>query len=101
MMARTLTRIQEKGQITLPAEIRRRLGLKKGDLVTVTETPDGILITPQELVATRALAEIGAALEEQGLPLADMIERGRAIGEEMLKERYELGREPSTNEDLR
>src|SRR4051794_31540621 len=82
----TLTRIQEKGQVTLPADIRRRLGLKKGDLVTVTETPDGILIAPQELVATKALAEIGAALKEQGLTLEEMIERGRAIREEISKE---------------
>src|SRR5262245_55415248 len=83
-----LTRIQEKGQVTLPASLRRRLGLKQGDLVAVTETPDGILITPQEVVATRAMADIGAALQEQGLTLDEMIERGRAIREELLDEHY-------------
>ena len=86
--ARNLTRIQEKGQVTLPADVRRRLGLKKGDLVAVTETPAGILITPQEVVATQALAEIGAALKEQGLSLEDMIERGRAIRGRLLAEQY-------------
>lgn len=69
--------------------------------MTVTETPEGILITPQELVATKALAEIGAALNEQGLTLDDMIERGRAIREEMQKERYELGQAASGEEGLR
>jgi AbrB family looped-hinge helix DNA binding protein len=85
---RNLTRIQEKGQVTLPAAVRRRLGLKKGDLVAVTETPEGILITPQEVVASQALAEIGEALKAQGLSLEDMIERGRAIRGQLLVEQY-------------
>jgi len=92
-----LTRIQEKGQVTLPAELRRRLGLKKGDLVAVTETVDGILITLQEVVATRALAEIGAALAEQGLTLDEMIDRGRAIREELVREQYEFADDPASS----
>lgn len=85
-------RVQEKGQVTLPVEVRKHLGMKKGDLVAVEETPDGVLITPQSLIATReldkALDEIGAALKEQGLTLEEMIERGREIREELYKERY-------------
>ena len=83
-----LVRVQEKGQVTLPAGVRKRLGLKKGDLVAVVETPEGVLITPQEVVATRALAEIGKALTAQGLSLEDMIERGREIREELFREQY-------------
>lgn len=82
-----LVRIQEKGQVTLPASLRQRLGLKKGDLVAITETPEGILITPQEIVATQALDRIGAALREQGLSLEDLIESGRAERDDLLRER--------------
>lgn len=85
---RKLVRIQEKGQVTLPAAVRKRLGLKKGDLVAVVATPEGVLITPQEVVATKALAEIGEALKEQGLTLEDMIESGREIREELFREQY-------------
>lgn len=85
---RNLVRVQEKGQVTLPADVRKRLGLKKGDLVAVVETPEGVLITPQEVVATKALAEIGDALKEQGLSLDDMIERGRALRGQLLREQY-------------
>jgi antitoxin PrlF len=83
-----LTRIQEKGQVTLPAEVRRRLGLKKGDLVAVTETPEGVLITRQEVVASQALADIGEALKEQGLSLEEIIERGRKLRGQLLEEEY-------------
>ena len=85
-----LVRIQEKGQVTLPASLRQRLGLKKGDLVAVTGTPGGILITPQEIVATQALDRIGAALREQGLSLEDLIESGRAERDDLLREHDDL-----------
>ena len=83
-----LTRMQEKGQVTLPAEIRRKLGLKKGDVVAVSETPEGILITPQEVVATKALEEIGEALKATGLSLEEVIERGRTIRGDLITKQY-------------
>jgi AbrB family looped-hinge helix DNA binding protein len=83
-----LVRIQEKGQVTLPAEARRRLGLKKGDLVAVTETPDGFVITPQEVIATRSLDRIGELLREKGISLEEMIESGREERGSLLREMY-------------
>ncbi|MCL5960602.1 MAG: AbrB/MazE/SpoVT family DNA-binding domain-containing protein [Chloroflexi bacterium] len=83
-----LVRVQEKGQVTLPAEFRRKLGLKKGDLVAVTETLDGVLITPQEVIAIKALDRIGDALRERGLSLEGLIEAGRAERLQIIEEEY-------------
>ena len=91
---RKLVRIQEKGQVTLPAEIRRRLGLKKGDLVAVEGTPEGVLITPQEVVAAKALDEIGAILRAQGLSLDELVESGRDTRDELLRELYGIDSSP-------
>ena len=85
-----IVRIQQDGQIILPAEVRRRLGLKQGDLVAIVETPDGILITPQEAVVTRALDHLGAILREQALSLEDLIESGRTERAELIREQYGL-----------
>ncbi len=90
MAARRFVRVQEKGQVTLPAKLRRRLGLKKGDLVAVTETEEGVLITPQEVIATRALDRLGAMLREQGITLEELIESGREIRGQIIKEKYSL-----------
>jgi len=38
--------VQEKGQVTLPADLRKSLGIKKGDLVAVTEMIGAVVIKP-------------------------------------------------------
>ena len=78
-MSSLYVRVQEKGQVTIPREIREKLNLKKGDLVTFVETENGVLIKPAELVAVEALDEIGRALKAKGYSLNDLIERGRVI----------------------
>jgi AbrB family looped-hinge helix DNA binding protein len=93
MATQHLARVQEKGQITLPAEMRRRLGLKKGDVVAITETADGMLVAPQEVVAAQAMDRIGELLRAQGLTLEDLLEASRDERASLLQERYDI--EPS------
>lgn len=89
-MSAMAVRVQEKGQVTIPLEIRRKLNLKKGDLVTFVETEDGVLIKPAEVIAVEALDEIGRALKERGLSLEALIERGRELRGEVIEEEYGL-----------
>jgi antitoxin PrlF len=90
MNDRKLVRIQEKGQVTIPTEIRKKLGLKRGDLVAVMEMPEGVFITPQQVMATKALESIGNVLKEQGLSLDELIASGRQAREDILQEAYGL-----------
>jgi AbrB family looped-hinge helix DNA binding protein len=57
MIDRKLVRIQENGQVTIPTEICKKLGLKRGDLVAVVETPEGVFITPQQKETKRNLTK--------------------------------------------
>jgi len=81
-------RVQEKGQVTLPVEVRQKLGLKKGDLVAVIETEEGVLISPQEIVATKALDRIGEVLKEKGISLEELIESGREERVSIIEKQY-------------
>jgi AbrB family looped-hinge helix DNA binding protein len=87
---RKLVRIQEKGQVTLPADVRRKLGLKKGDLVAVQATEEGVLITPQEVLAMRTLDRIGEALKKRGLSLEDLVDSGREIRGQIAREEHDV-----------
>ena len=81
-------RVQEKGQVTIPLEIRQKLGLKKGDLVTFVETETGVVIKPAEVIVTEALDQIGRALRERGITLEELIESGREIRQQIYNEKY-------------
>ncbi len=94
MNDRKLVRIQEKGQVTIPTEIRKKLGLKRGDLVAVLETPEGVFITPQQVLATKALDSIGDILKEQGLSVDELIASGREIRTDLLQETYGITQPP-------
>ncbi len=93
---RKLVRVQEKGQVTLPSEVRQKLGLKKGDLVSVTETEGGIFISPQQVVANKALDRIGQVLKEKGLSLEELIESGREVRGSIIEKRYGLQSDKNT-----
>ncbi|MDP3988384.1 MAG: AbrB/MazE/SpoVT family DNA-binding domain-containing protein [Candidatus Levybacteria bacterium] len=81
----TLSAMQEKGQVTIPADIRKKLGLKKGDLIGFMETDEGIVITPLETVTTDSLDKIGKILKDKGITLQELIESSRKIRKNIVK----------------
>lgn len=87
-------RIQEKGQVTIPIKIRRKLNLRKGDMVMFVETDAGVLIKPAELIVTEALDKIGEALKADGISREKWNKRSREIRKQLLKEMYGLKDEP-------
>lgn len=63
-----LAKITSKGQITLPIEIRRRLGVKDGDKVAFVEQGDNIVIVNASLQALiRAQQAFSGAAEQIGI----------------------------------
>lgn len=89
-MLKKMSRVQDKGQVTIPVEFRKKLGLKKGDLVAFIETEQGILISRQEVIASDALDEIGQILKERGLTLDELIESGRELRGDIVEQEYGL-----------
>ena len=94
MSALKLSVVQEKGQVTIPSEIRKKLGLKKGDVVAFVETEQGVLISPQEVIAMEALDKVGDILKEKGITLEELIESGRAFRGELVEKEYGLKPQP-------
>ena len=85
-----LSKVQKKGQVTIPIEIRKRLGIEEGDYVTFIETDVGVIVTRQEIIGMAALDRIGEMLREQVRELYDVIESGREIRGDLIKEKYGL-----------
>ncbi len=81
-----LGRVQQRGQVTIPIELRRKLGIKEGGVLAFMETEKGILISPREVLAMDALDRVGKALKERGISLEGLIASGREIRGEMVEE---------------
>jgi len=85
-----LVRVEVDGQVALPTDLRGKLGLKRGDLVSVVETEDGLLLTSETLIAARDVDRTDAELRTRGLSLDDLIDSGREIRGDLIKEQYGL-----------
>ncbi len=85
-----LATVQKRGQVTIPIELRRKLGIEQGGVVAFIETNDGVLISPREVLAMETLDRIGEALKEQGITLEELIESGREIRGQIVQEEYDL-----------
>lgn len=79
-------RIGERGRLTLPAEVRAKYGLKEGDVVSIRETNEGILISPQALIAQKLLDQLNEIAGD--ISLEEWMESGQAIRKELAKEMY-------------
>jgi len=55
--------VKQKFQVTIPAKLRKGLGLREGDIMEASVVDNGILLRPKELVDRRIAADrIAAAL---------------------------------------
>lgn len=81
-------RVRGKGQVTIPADVRERLGIREGDLVAMLQTDEGILISPQAVVGAKLLSRIAEELKKSGVSLEELRQNADAIREELYDERY-------------
>lgn len=44
------TKVTRHGQVTLPASVRKRLGIKEGDLVEVLVEDERVVLLPKQIV---------------------------------------------------
>ncbi len=68
-----VTRMREKGQVTIPADIRESLHLSKDSILSVAKVGDGILLTPKPSVYEAASARFVKSAQEKGITLDDLL----------------------------
>lgn len=82
-------RVSKSGQITLPAEIRRDLGVESGDVVTITRDARGeVRIKQSQGLTLNEIMEMAKPLPE-GEDLEEILSDARRFG--AVRERYRNG----------
>ena len=84
-----VARISAKGQITIPIEIRKRLGVQEGDKVVFIEKDDNIvLLNPNRLAWNELQKGFEGAAEEAGFQNEqDVVDYCNEVRREMWEER--------------
>ena len=77
-----VTRMREKGQVTIPMNIREALHLSKDSILSVTKVGDGILITSKPSKFDAFAAKFSKEAEEKGITLDELLKDLRKIRKE-------------------
>ncbi len=84
-----IARVTSNGQITIPADIRRRLNINDGDKVLFMESDEGVLMLNSSVVAFKQFQkEMKGESERAGLLTEDdVVELCRGVRKELSEKR--------------
>jgi AbrB family looped-hinge helix DNA binding protein len=85
-----VVQVRERGQVTIPAEIRRQMGIEEGDVFSLIQLGDTLVATRKKLVAPEVAAAIEGLMREQGVTLADLLDGLEKQREVYVREKYGL-----------
>ena len=74
-----VTRMREKGQITIPANIRESLHLSRDSVLSVVRVGDGILLTPKPSVFESVSEKFSRAAKTKGVTLENLLKELKRI----------------------
>jgi AbrB family looped-hinge helix DNA binding protein len=94
MVEPTETRVTEKGQIVIPAALRKKFGIKKGTRIKVSESDDQIILTPLTPQIIRQKIEKLYGSVKGGPSLTKELEAERARDKEKEERRIERWSRP-------
>ena len=85
----TTLQIRDKGAITLPAKYRKQYGLEKGEILTMIDMGNGvIMLLPKHSEVDRLGNKIARQLKEANVTLEDLLETLDEERERYYKEHY-------------
>lgn len=73
------TRLRDKGQITLPADIRQSLKLSKDDVLSVAKVGNAILLSPQPSTFEAIAGRFSARAKKESITLEELLKDLRKL----------------------
>ena len=77
-----VTRMREKGQVTIPADIRESLHLEKDSMLSVVKVGDAILLTPKSSVFGAVSPKFSHAAKDKGITLGGLLKNLKKVRQE-------------------
>jgi AbrB family looped-hinge helix DNA binding protein len=67
-------RVRERGQITVPQAVRETLAVADGDILTLIQVGEVVLLTPRQPQVPSLADKIAAIMEQENVSLADLLQ---------------------------
>jgi bifunctional DNA-binding transcriptional regulator/antitoxin component of YhaV-PrlF toxin-antitoxin module len=88
-MSQSTIRLRERGELTLPAALRRKYGLRAGDLLSLIDLDDGAFVFSPHTPKLAMLGDkVGELLQEQGVSVDQMLLALEEEREQLYREHY-------------
>ncbi len=68
-----IVKIRERGQLTIPAELRNDLGLTENDALNMIKVGDALILTQKRLVGDALSQKMNKAMKKKGLTLDNLL----------------------------
>ncbi len=83
-----VVKLRERGQLTIPYEYRKELGLGKEDILNVLKIGDVLILVPRQLAGDVISRKIESEMKKKGLTLDNLLKNLREQRKRYSKETY-------------
>lgn len=83
-----VVKLRERGQVTIPYEYRKDLGLGKEDVLNVLKIGDVLILVPRQLAGDALSRKIETTMKKKGLTLDNLLSNLRGQRKRYSKETY-------------
>lgn len=83
-----IVKLRERGQLTIPYEYRKELGLGENDVLNVIKIGEVLVLAPRQLVGDTVSKKIESTMKKRGLTLQDLLSNLRDQRKRYSKEAY-------------
>ena len=83
-----VVKLRERGQLTIPYEYRKELGIGKEDVLNVLKIGDVLILVPKQLAGDVVSRKIEAAMKKKGLTLDNLLKNLREQRKKYSREAY-------------
>jgi bifunctional DNA-binding transcriptional regulator/antitoxin component of YhaV-PrlF toxin-antitoxin module len=83
-----VVKLRERGQVTIPYEYRKDLGLGKEDVLNVLKIGDVLILVPRQLSGDALSRKIESTMKKKGLTLDNLLSNLKEQRKRYSKEAY-------------
>jgi bifunctional DNA-binding transcriptional regulator/antitoxin component of YhaV-PrlF toxin-antitoxin module len=83
-----VVKLRGRGQLTIPYEYRKELGIGKEDVLNVLKIGDVLILVPKQLAGDEVSRKTEAAMKKKGLTLDNLLKNLREQRKKYSRETY-------------